>query len=281
MRPTGDLSESTIGDLTSLSGRVSVVTGGARGIGRATCRRLGQAGSFVYVADLDSEAAGETADALTGEGLRSTARQLDVTDRSSVSALADAVATEHGRLDVWVNNAGIYPRSPFLDLTDDQWDEVLSTNLNGTFIGSQEAARAMIRTNSAGVIINIGSTSSFRGGPPGLAHYSASKHGIAGLTKSLALELGPRGIRVLAIAPTRVATEGLEKRLLVPEGEDERAAFEDAGIGGSHEIDESALPLGRSGVPDDVARVVLFCASDLASLMTGSILAVDAGVLAI
>jgi NAD(P)-dependent dehydrogenase (short-subunit alcohol dehydrogenase family) len=163
---------------------------------------------------------------------------------------------------------------------DDDWDRVLRINLFGSFHGAREAAGRMIAAGRGGVIINMASTSAFIGSPTGLVHYTASKHGIAGLTKSLAVELGPYGIRVLCLAPTRVHTEGLADRALAPEDEAQRAAFAAAGIGGQKEVVESALPLGRAGVPDDVARVALFCASDLSMLMTGAVLPVDAGALA-
>ena len=149
-----------------------------------------------------------------------------------------------------------------------QWDRVLDVNLTGTFLGAQEAARRMVATGVGGAIINITSTAGFRAAGPGVAHYVASKHAVRGLTKSLAVELGPYGIRVLRVAPTLVETPGID------EG---RAAFEAAGLGDLLDQMAARLPLGRVGVPDDVARVVLFCASDLAIFMTGSTVAVDAG----
>ncbi len=184
-------------------------------------------------------------------------------------ALAQRAPAELGRLDVWVNAAGIYPSTPVLELVETEWDEVLDVNLRGTFLGAREAARAMIEARGGGVIVNIASTAAYRVAGSGVSHYVSSKFGVRGLTKALAVELGPYGIRVLGIAPTVTATPGLEAR----RAELEAAGFELEGLG-------SRLPLGRIAVPDDVARVALFCASDLSVLMTGSTIPVDAGDLA-
>ena len=187
-------------------------------------------------------------------------------DGASVAALAGSTQAEHGRLDVWVNAAGIYPTAPLLELSDDDWDDVLDTNLRGTFAGAREAARAMVAGGRGGVIVNVSSTAAFRADAPGAAHYVASKFGVRGLTKALAVELGPHGIRVLEVAPTVTLTPGLDEQ---------REALASFGFA----LDElgPTLPLGRVAVPDDVARVVLFCVSGLAQLMTGSTLLVDAG----
>ena len=169
-----------------------------------------------------------------------------------------------------MNSAGIYPLGPALELDEAAWDDVLDVNLRGTFFGAREAARAMVAAGHGGAILNVASTASFRAAGAGVSHYTASKFGVRGLTMSLAAELGPHGIRVLAIAPTVTLTPGLEAA---------RAGFEQAGIA----VDDLGprLPLGRVAVPDDVARVALFCASDLSLFMTGSTLLVDGGELAI
>jgi NAD(P)-dependent dehydrogenase (short-subunit alcohol dehydrogenase family) len=253
-------------DLLSLAGRAAVVTGAGRGIGLAIASRLAEAGAAVVVADLNDTAAEAGARAL---GDRASALQVDVADAASVAALADAAVERHGRLDVWVNNAGIYPTHPLLELDEADWDRVVGVNLRAVFLGAREAGRRMSALGQGGVIVNIASTASYRVAGLGVSHYVAAKHGVLGLTKSLAVELGPHGIRVLAIAPCVTRTEGIAEQ---------RDAFEAAGFA----IDDLAreLPLGRVGVPDDVARAVVFCASDLAALMTGSALAVDAGYLA-
>lgn len=157
-------------------------------------------------------------------------------------------------------------------MPEEQWDRVLDINLRGTFIGAREAARQMISAQHGGVIINLASTAGYQGGA-GIAHYVSSKHGVRGLTKSLAIEFGPYNIRVLALAPTLIRTPGIEES---------RRASATAGhpdmLGPSF---DATLPLRRAGVPDDVARVAMFCASDLSMLMTGSTLPVDAGALTV
>jgi NAD(P)-dependent dehydrogenase (short-subunit alcohol dehydrogenase family) len=263
MTAAPDVSTAPLGELLDLGGRVAVVTGGARGIGRACGARLAEAGAAVVAADIDLDAA-ETAAGTFGPP--ASAAPVDVRDESSLRMLADLAVARHGRLDVWVNAAGIYPTAPVAELGQEAWDEVLEVNLRGTFLGAREAARAMTRGGRGGVIVNVSSTAAYRIDAAGAAHYAASKFGVRGLTRALALELGPAGIRVLEVAPTVTLTPGLEAQ---------RAGLSGAGFA-LEELGPS-LPLGRVAVPDDVARVVLFCASGLATLMTGSTLAVDAG----
>lgn len=243
-----------------------MVTGGARGIGLACSARLAEAGATVVIADLDAQSAEGAA---VGVGHGAVAAVVDVSSAASVRALTETAVAMFGRLDVWVNSAGVFPVSPLLELADDEWGRVLDVNLRGTLFGAREAARAMIASERGGVIVNVASTAAFRADGAGVAHYVASKFGVRGLTQSLAVELGRHRIRVLAVAPTVTLTPGLEA---------ERSALEAAGFA----LDELGprLPLGRVAVPDDVARVVLFCASDLSLLMTGSTLLVDAGELA-
>ncbi len=264
-----DVSSRTIAQLISLEGRTAVVTGGARGIGRAIATRFAEAGANVLIGDVDKTGAEESAETIAREfGHQAIGVELDVTNGTSIAAAADRAVRELGGLDIWVNNAGIYPSTPLLEMTDQDWDKVLDVNLRGTFIGAREAGRRMAEAGRGGVIINLASTAGYRAAGPGIAHYVSSKHAVRGLTKSLAVEFGPRGIRVLALAPTLIETPGIE------EG---RAAFQSAGLGDMLEQMAQREPLGRVGVPDDVARVALFCASDLAMLMTGSTLLVDAG----
>lgn len=266
MDAIADVAATPLAQLLALTGRVAVVTGGARGIGQACCTRLAEAGATVVVADVDKGAAHETA---TTIGERAIAFHADVREPGSTRTLAEYAFRTAGRLDVWVNAAGIYPATPILDLDDDAWDEVLDVNLRGTFTGAREAARVMARTGTGGVIINVSSTAAYRVDGMGVAHYVASKFGVRGLTQSLAVELGPHRIRVLAVAPTVTLTPGLEA---------ERERLESAGFA----LDQlgPGLPLGRIAVADDVARVVIFCASDLSLMMTGSTLLVDGGALA-
>jgi NAD(P)-dependent dehydrogenase (short-subunit alcohol dehydrogenase family) len=266
-----DVSDKSVQDLISLNGRVAVVTGAARGIGRAIARRLAEAGALVVVGDIDEAGAKAAAEALGG---RAIGARVDVIDEASIIALADTAVSAFGHLDIWVNNAGIFPGSPSVDFLAEMWDRVQDVNLRGTFLGAREAARRMIAQGpNGGVIINVASVSGYRG-RPGLAAYVASKHGVVGLTKSLGVELGQHNIRVLGVAPTGVSTPGIAERKAGATGA-ELARIEDL-----EKKVGAALPLGRLGVPDDIARVALFCASDLSMLMTGSIVQVDAGALA-
>ncbi|HVN50681.1 MAG TPA: SDR family oxidoreductase, partial [Acidimicrobiales bacterium] len=239
----------------------------AAGIGYAVADRLAEAGAAVVVGDVhDPAPAVEALSKRHGAPVLGTA--LDVGDAASIAACADLAVERFGQLDIWVNNAGIYPSAPVLELTDDSWDRVLDVNLRGSFIGAREAATRMVAAGRGGVIVNIASTAAFQAGGPGVAHYVSSKHGVLGLTKSLAVELGPHGIRALAVAPTLIHTPGIDAG---------RDAFRAAGLGDILDTYAGRLPLGRVGVADDVARVVLFAASDLALFMTGSTLLVDAG----
>ena len=193
---------------------------------------------------------------------------VDATDSQSLAALAGQAVREFGRLDIWFNNAGIYPSGMALNTTDDDWHKVIDLDLSGVFYGSREAAQRMVAAGHGGVILNTSSGGGFRGRSNGAA-YIAAKHGVQGITKSLAIEFGPLGIRVLGLAPTLVETPGTEAN------RDERRNF-----GMDNDVLARMLPLGRIGLPDDIARVALFCVSDMAMFMTGSTLFVDGGHLA-
>jgi NAD(P)-dependent dehydrogenase (short-subunit alcohol dehydrogenase family) len=263
-----DVSSKSLTDLISLKGKVAVVTGAWRGIGRAIARRLSEAGAAVLVTDVNAAGAQETARAIAAEfGGRAVATTIDVSDVASISAGADFAVKELGGIDIWVNNAGIYPAgTPFVEMTSTEWDRVIDINLRGTFAGIQAAAKRMIAAGRGGVIINNASTAGFNGGSPSLQHYTASKWGVRGLTASAAVELAPYDIRVLAVAPNGIFTEGTE------------AEARKAINAGFAQFDESMMGLyRRKGNADDVARVVLFCASELSLWMTGSTLVVDAG----
>ncbi len=258
-----DHTERTLIDLLSMAGRSAVVTGGGRGIGAATVRRLAEAGASVVAADLDVAAAEKVAADAPGNVI---AAAVDVADSASLAQLADLAVSEFGRLDVWVNNAGIYPTTgPAIEATDEFIDRMLEVNVRGTFAGAREAARRM---TEGGVIVNVASTAGFRAAP-GISAYVASKHAVVGLTKNLAIELGPAGVRVVGVAPGVIDTPGVQEQL---------APLKEAGLDVGARMTRTLL--GRAGQPDDVARVITFLASDLAAWVTGDVVAVDAGALA-
>jgi NAD(P)-dependent dehydrogenase (short-subunit alcohol dehydrogenase family) len=260
-----DVSDKSLTELISLAGRRAVVTGGARGIGRASAERLAEAGAMIVIGDLDGDAATAAATELAARhGVEAHGVEVEVASSASLSELADRAVELMGGIDIWVNNAGIYPSAPVLDLDHAEWDRVMAVNVRGYFVGSQEAARRM---PDGGVIINIASTGCVKAAP-GVAHYITSKHAVVGITTSLSVELGSRGIRVLAVAPSMTETEGRQDFLARYTTPDMREMLTDM---------EQRVPLGRIGMADDVARVVLFAACDLSILMTGSVLFVDAG----
>lgn len=262
-----DVSALPLSDLISLKGRIAVVTGGAQGLGKAMAQRLAEAGASVLIGDLKLEQARSAAAEIAWpSGGKVIATRLDVTDTSSIIALADLAIKELGGIDIWVNNAGLYPNIGLLDMTDETWDQVMAVNLRGVFASCREAARRMIEAGRGGVLINVVSTAGFVGVAPGVSAYVASKHGVRGLNRQLAIELAPHDIRVLGVAPTFCETEG------------NMAALAELPERVRSDISATLTSrLGRVGVPDDIARVVLFCASDMSMFMTGSTLLADAG----
>lgn len=266
---TGTLGAPAINDLLSLAGRTAIVTGGAMGIGRGIVERLAQAGASVVIADADLAAAELTAAELTSRGHSVFAMFVDVGDADDVHRLVADTIGWRGRLDILVNDAGIFPSVPVLDMSPDDFDRVIRTNLRGTFLCSREAALRMRSQGSGGRIVNVTSIDALHPSSVGLAHYDASKHGVWGFTKNLALELAPHDIQVNAVAPGAIATPGV-------------AAMQPAGGAGADQkaiLDAflTKVPMRRIGVPDDIARAVLFLASDLASYVTGTQLVVDGG----
>lgn len=264
-----DISEHPLADLLSLRGRRAVVTGAAWGLGKATARRLAEAGASVLIADIDEQAAASTARELAARyNATVLSTRMDAGDTASIRDTVALAVAQLGGIDIWVNNAGIPSHVPLLDLAEDDFDKVMAINLRGTFTGAREAARQMIAKGSGGVIVNVASLAGLRGISPGQAAYVGSKHGVVGLTKTMAMELAPHGIRVLAIAPGVCLTEKtMHLAQITPEA---ASAIGIPGIGGS--------PLGRHGTADDIARVILFCASDMAMFMTGCTLPVEGGV---
>ena len=265
--PIPDVSSSPLTALTSLAGRVAVVTGSAMGLGKATARRLAEAGAAVLIADLDPGAAQHTAGELAQEtGAPVAAVYLDVADAGSVGAAMDHAIATFGGLDILINNAGIPSSARFPDVTESDWDAVMGVNLRGTFLAARAASQRMIAAGKGGVIVNISSLAGIWGMPTQTT-YGSSKAGVIGLTQHMSVDLAPHGIRVLAIAPGVMLTEN---KMFIADMDPEAARA--TGLPGL-----AGAPLGRLGVADDIARVALFCASDLSIFMTGTTLVVDGG----
>lgn len=240
-----------------LEGRVALVTGASRGIGRAIALRLASQGATVIAAARGTNAQA-VADEITAAGHRATAQALDITDTASVEAAAAATLAAHGRVDILVNNAGITKDQLMLRMKRADWDAVIQTNLTGTYTCVQSVLKTMIKQRS-GRIISITSVVG-QAGNAGQVNYAASKAGLIGFTKALALEVASRGITVNAVAPGLIDTDMTK------------------GISdGAHEEWAARIPLKRLGTPDDIAAAVAFLASDEASYITGQVLAVNGG----
>ncbi len=243
--------------MSTFEGRVALITGASRGIGRAIATRLASGGATIVAAARGDNAAA-TAGAITAAGGRAETVSLDVTDAASVSAVVAGVIERHGRIDILVNNAGITRDQLMLRMKRDDWDAVIATNLTAAFTTIQAVLKPMVKQRS-GRIINISSVVG-QSGNAGQANYAASKAGLIGFTKSLALEVASRNITVNAVTPGLIDTDMTR-----------------AISAGAHEEWTSRIPLQRLGTPDDVAGAVAFLASDEASYITGHVLAVNGG----
>jgi 3-oxoacyl-[acyl-carrier protein] reductase len=244
-----------------LSGKVAVVTGSSGGLGEAIAGAFARAGAAVVVNSREAERARQAAAALAAAGHRALGVVADVRDARQARALAEEAAQRFGRLDIWVNNAGVNVIKPALELEPEEWAAVIQTNLTGCFYGSQAAARLMVPQRS-GVIIQVGSIFGELG-LPRRAPYTAAKHGLIGLTKVLAAEWARDNVRVICVDP------GYVRAGLGIKGQS-RGAFTAEDI-------ERRTPMGRLAEPDEVAGVAVFLASDEASYVTGTNVTVDGG----
>ena len=255
-----------------LKDKFAVVTGSAMGMGKAIAEMFATEGATVAVTDLDEKLARQTAEGIVQEGGMSKAWKLDVTNRSEIKiVIADIIAC-FGKIDIWVNNAGISTMTPFLDLTEREWDNMHNVNGSGVFFCSQEVAKHMVARGGGGKIINNASMAGKRGGnAPYLAHYVYTKFGVIGLTQAMAKELAPFGINVNAVCPGYVATP-MQQRELIWEGKlrnmTPEAVFKTY-------IDDT--PLGRIETADDIAKVITFLASSDSDFITGESINVNGG----
>jgi len=252
-----------------LKDKVALVTGSGRGIGFTIARHLAKEGARVALCDIDGELAAKAADALRQEGFEALSYKVDVTDTPAIEAMVEDIVAQWGGIDILVNNAGVILVKKVLNITDEEWDWVFRVNVRGTFACSRIVGRHMA-SRGGGVIINASSNS---GKTPGRfqAAYAASKFAVVGLTQALAMELGPYNIRVNAYCPGIVETDMwdyIDERL---------AELTNTPVGQARRETVSQIPLGRAANEEDVAKVVVFLASDDSAYMTGQSLNICGG----
>jgi 2-deoxy-D-gluconate 3-dehydrogenase len=255
-----------------LKGKYALVTGGAMGIGFGIVKRFTEEGANVLMTDINEEALKSAAAKLTGNPGKALTFRADVSEEGTGEKLVENCIKMLGDIDILVNNAGIYPQMPMLIMTPDIFDRVYRVNLKGLAFISKAAAAKMIEVGKKGKIINIASIDSFHPSMIGLAAYDSSKGGVLMFTKSLALELGHYGITVNAIAPGGIQTEGASKPLEGSGMTEEQMKQMTAAF-------TARIPLGRMGIPDDIAKVAAFLASSDADYITGETIIVDGGML--
>lgn len=255
--------------LKGIEGKVAVITGGASGLGEATANRLATEGAKLVLVDIDGDAVAAAAERVGGDAISVTA---DVSTEDGVASYVQAALDAHGRIDLFFNNAGIEGRTaPMVDADIEWFDKVIAVNLRGAYLGLQHVLRAMRDQGDGGAIVNTSSVAGLRGFA-GLSPYTASKHGIMGLTKAAAIEAAEFGVRVNAVNPGPIST-GMMDRIEtgMSEGGDTQAV---------HEQFESLNPMGRYGTPDEVANLVVWLLSDEASYSSGCANLVDGGLTA-
>ena len=248
-----------------LRDKIAVVTGGRRGMGKAHALALSSRGAIVVVTDIDAKECELVVDEIKALGNKASCFKLDVSNKKEVDDVFDNIIKEYGRLDILINNAGIYQPKPALEITEEDWDRMIDIDLKGQFLCAQRAAKEMAK-NKWGRIVNIASIASGQVGVgiAGGAHYTAAKGGVIGLTETLAIEFAPLGINVNAVAPGAIDTPMVEAAKIPKE---------------AMEAMLQAIPLKRMGKPEEVATAVVFLSSEEASYITGSTVYVDRGLL--
>lgn len=267
------MENTAVNKLLDLSGKTAIITGGALGIGNGITTRLAEAGANVVIANRTKDEADKAVAELTGKGLKALTVRTDVSVEEDVKNMVAETVKNFGSVDILVNNAGIYPSIAVSQMTLEDFDKVIAINLKGVFLTVKYVSQQMIAQGRGGKIINVTSIDALHPSSIGLAHYDASKHGVWGFTKNVALELAPHKIWINAIAPGGILTPGVQKA--------------QAAVPTSSEVDMkkvlemflAKIPMHRFGEPDDIGKVALFLASDMSSYMTGSQIVVDGGVL--
>jgi 2-deoxy-D-gluconate 3-dehydrogenase len=257
-------------ELMDFSGRICVVTGAAVGIGEAIARRLHEANAYVVLLDLHHDNVHRLAGELNGGRADSAeAHHLDVADNAAVNAAMADIFGRHERIDVLVNNAGIFPLIPIAKMSPEDFQRVIDVNLTGVYNCTKAVAVSMVEHRVKGVIVNITSIDALKPSMVGLAHYDASKHGVWGFTKNAALEFAPHGIRINALAPGGIITPGATAGMSGDIGAEELKQMQEAFL--------ARIPMHRMGEADEIAKAALFLASDMSSYMTGAQIVVDGG----
>lgn len=241
-----------------LENKVAFITGAGRGIGREIALKMASEGASIVIADIDKDTMDTAKKDIEALGVRAFAVRTDISDERSVKESVDAVIKAFGKIDILVNNAAIFKKAPFLEMTGDMWDFTTNINLKGVFHVTRSVASIMAK-NKQGAIISISSVDAFQGCRD-YSHYAATKAGVVGLSRTLAQELGPYNIRVNVIAPGIMLTDMTRDR-----------------VEANKEAYLAKVPIGRIGVPEDIANAALFLASDLSSYITGQVIHVNGG----